>query len=247
VTETRSRRGLGPLVLVAVMVVLAVAGVVFLSIRPPAEAGAQDGSGGLPPGPAPSLSAAPPPEVALPGRLSWIAVAGVQVPVSDTAGPRRVDAGTADGFAHDQAGAVLAGLHILARTSPRVGSAVFGPTIRDQVVGPDRPALVDQITADYREGADREQVPYGSPLAPAFGSVRGYRLDAYTERTAALRYLFELPTGDGGTALISTVVSVTWVDGDWRLVAPPRGDWAAVRMRVPATAVSDYQPLTVRS
>jgi hypothetical protein len=60
-----------------------------------------------------------------------------------------------------------------------------------------------------------------------------------------MRVLIEAPTGTG-TARAAALVQVAWVDGDWRLVAPPNGDWSTVRAPVPAHAVTEYTPLPVR-
>jgi hypothetical protein len=80
--------------------------------------------------PAPSAVA-----VVLPPDTTWTTVAGVALPVSATAGPLHRDHGLAAGFAHTPAGAVLAAVHLLVNTTPQVGSAVFEPTLRTEVVG----------------------------------------------------------------------------------------------------------------
>src|SRR5689334_7718584 len=99
----------------------------------------------LPAGAASSASAAgtsssptsSPVAVVLPADTTWTTVAGVALPVSATAGPLHREHGLVSGFAHTPAGSVLAAVHLLVNTTPQVGSAVFEPTLRDQVVGPD--------------------------------------------------------------------------------------------------------------
>jgi hypothetical protein len=43
--------------------------------------------------------------------------------------------------------------------------------------------------------------------------------------------------------LVSVLVQLVWVDGDWRLVAPPRGDWSTVSTLLPASAADRYTAL----
>ncbi|NUR28371.1 MAG: hypothetical protein HOV83_21435, partial [Catenulispora sp.] len=212
---------------------------------------APGGSPALPPGPHPSASgptiATSTSAIPLPTDVTWAAVAGVELPYSASAGPRVTAGGRAAGFSANRAGAVFAAIHLVVRTSPRVGPDVFGPTVREQVYGPDRSALADQVNADYADARDRQQVPYGQPLAPAFAQVTGVRVDFFDGTAATVRLLMRLPGPHGDPVYVSSTLQVSFVDGDWRLMAPPRGDWATVRTEVPASAASDYTPLPGRS
>ena len=77
----------------------------------------------------------------LPAEVSWTRLAGVDLPMSPDTGPTQTEGGLARGFAHTPAGAVVAALHLLVRTTPQVGPAVFDPTMTDQVVGCDAAAM----------------------------------------------------------------------------------------------------------
>jgi hypothetical protein len=175
-----------------------------------------------------------------PTDISWDRVAGIDLPVSASAGPRNRNLGRATQFARTPAGAVLAALHLIVRTSYQAGPDVWEPTLRDQVVGPDASAYLDEVRADHRAALQR-----GGPADRIYAAVAGVRLDSHSTEAASMRVLIEAPTGTG-TARAAALVQVSWVDGDWRLVAPPKGDWSAVRAPVPAHAVTEYTPLPVR-
>src|SRR5690606_20237071 len=87
--------------------------------------------------------------VVMPADLEWQEVAGVALPVSASQGPQNTSDGLATGFAHDPAGAVLAAINIVVRVNPQNGPGVFGPTLRNQVVGPDSPALRARVESAY--------------------------------------------------------------------------------------------------
>lgn len=181
-----------------------------------------------------------------PDDLSIVTVAGVDLPVSAHDGPRERPAGRAKGFSQSPAGAVLAAMHLVVCTSPQVGPAVWQPTLRDQVVGPDAAAFADAIQRDYDEARERLQVPYGEPLGRIYGAIRGVRVDAYGPQAASLRLLIEAPDGNGGLARAAAVVQVSWSGTDWQLIAPPRGSWASVRVLIPPTLVGSFTPVPGR-
>ncbi|MFK3984491.1 hypothetical protein ACI2K4_29470 [Micromonospora sp. NPDC050397] len=185
-------------------------------------------------------------DVPWPNDLTWITVAGLDLPVSATAGPRDLSNGRARGFAHTPPGAVLATLHLLVRTSPQVGSRVWEPTLREQVVGPDVAAYVDAVAQNYAVAREQLQIPYGDPLAPIYASIAGVRIDSYHPQAASLRLLIEAPDGEGGVARAATMVQVSWSGTDWQLIAPPRGDWSTVRALVGPAVVRGYTPLPGR-
>ncbi|MDG4833027.1 hypothetical protein O7627_27520 [Solwaraspora sp. WMMD1047] len=184
--------------------------------------------------------------VGWPADLRWTAVAGLPLPVSATVGPRDLSGGRARGFAIGQAGAMLAVVHLVVRTSPQVGPAVFGPTLREQVVGPDAASYAEAVHGDYEAQREQLLLPPGEPLGRIYGSITGLRVDSYSDDAASLRLLIEAPGRDGGIERAATVVQVAWSGGDWKLVAPPQGDWSTVRAPVPADRVGDYPPIPGR-
>ncbi|MFI7025136.1 hypothetical protein ACIBMZ_20705 [Micromonospora sp. NPDC049900] len=185
-------------------------------------------------------------EVAWPTDLTWITVAGLDLPVSAAAGPRNFAAGRARGFAQTPSGAVLAALHLLVRTSPQVGPRVWEPTLREQVVGPDVAAYIDAVTRNYALAQEQLQIPYGDPLSPIYASIAGVRIDSYGPHAASMRLLIEAPDGSSGVARAATVVQVSWTGTDWSLIAPPRGDWSTVRALVGPAVTRSYTPLPGR-
>jgi hypothetical protein len=217
-----------------------------LGDRDPDDSGAP-----APPGPAEGVELPAPADTQLPpagsvslGDVSWTNTCGVPLPVSQRYGPQRRDTGQVSGFARTPAGAVLAGLHLAVRTSPQAGPDVFVPTLARQVTGPDAAAFTEQVHTGYEQLHQRSAVRYGQPLCPIYGRFAGFALDSHSDAAASLRLLIEAPGPDGAPQLASALVQLSWVDGDWRLVAPPFGDWSRVRTLLPASAADGYTPLT---
>jgi hypothetical protein len=180
-----------------------------------------------------------------PADVWWTVVAGFHLPMSGQVGPARESAGRVWGFAHTPVGAVFAALHLVVRTSPQVGPAVWAPTLRDQVVGPDAAAYADAVAAGYEAARQRLRLPWGQPLEPITATVAGVRVQNYTPQGCDLQLLIEAPDG-AGTARAVTLVRLSWTGGDWRLVAPPMGDWATARSTASTHAAAGFTPLPAR-
>lgn len=190
-----------------------------------------------PPVPPSASAATPGPAV---HDLSWTTVAGARVPVSRSAGPRDLRAGRARGFAHNPLGAVLAAAHISLRLSPQAGPRVFGPTLREQVVGGNAAALGQQLDDEYEQARARLGLPYGKPAGRLYSTARGYRVDQDAPTTAEVRLLIEGPGKAGAPVLVELRVHTEWVGEDWTLVAPPGGTWDGVTALV--TDTTGYTP-----
>lgn len=252
----RRRAGRPGLLLVAaaaVLAVLVVAAAVHLRLgrpagqdTPPPPAAAEGAAGPT----APSSPAAPPsPDggKALPEPgTAWDSTCGVELPTSAGHGPRDRDGHRTSGFARTPTGAVIAALHLVVQVSPQSGPDVFVPTLAEQVTGPDAGTFTHQVHTEYEQAAHAASVPYGQPLCPIYGRFAGYLLDSYAGDAASLRLLVEAPGPDGVARLVSVLVQLVRVDGDWRLVAPPRGDWSSVSTLVPASAAGQYTPLAAK-
>jgi hypothetical protein len=231
---TRARRrtrrvvaaGFGVVLLAAVLVVGLVAALGHrggpVSARPPGPDGGPGASAPVTAGPPPATTSASPLPV---DDLSWVSVAGASLPVSASAGPRDTGDGRARGFAHSPLGAVLAAAHISVRLCPQVGPAVFGATVRDQVVGANTAALARHLDDDYQQARAQLGVPYGQPAGRLYSTTRGYRVDAQTDQAATVRLLLEGPGQAGGSVLVAVVVHLQWTGADWALVAPAGGVW----------------------
>ncbi len=157
--------------------------------------------------------------------LRWAGFHGVQLPASPTAGPHVRRRGLASGFADTPLGALLAAVNIAVRANPQWGPAVFGPTIRGQVTGPDAPAMLTNCRDIYQQNQLAAGVPAGQPLGRAYVTEEAFRWDTYTAKDATLDIVTAGPGDQGVTVRAATRIEVQWRGGDWRVVAPPGGDW----------------------
>ena len=207
---------------VAAVIAVAGAGLVLLLAR-----GGTAGNGAAP-GRSPAASApadgAQLPQVSLAG-LRWSDYHGVELPSSPVAGPRDTSGGLASGFADTPLGALLAALNIAVRANAQWGPDIYGPTIRDQVTGPDAAALLSSCQADYAQASQAAHVTGGAPLGNAYVSEEAFRWVAYASSDATVDLVSAGPGNQGITVQATTRVQVIWSGGDWLVVAPPGGDW----------------------
>ncbi len=164
------------------------------------------------------------PQVNLIG-LRWTDFHGVQLPGTPAAGPRNDRAGLASGFADTPLGALLAAVNIAVRANAQWGPDVFGPTIRNQVTGPDAPALLAACQNAYDQARPATGVPAGQPLGPAYVTEEAFRWEGYTPADATIDIVSAGPSGPDLTVRAATRIQIQWRRGDWRVVAPPGGDW----------------------
>ena len=183
---------------------------------------------GAAPGRAPAASAPAGgsrlPQVSLAG-LRWSGYHGVELPSSPAAGPRDTSGGLASGFADTPLGALLAALNIAVRANAQWGPGIYGPTIRDQVTGPDAAALLSSCQADYAQASQAAHITGGAPLGNAYVSEEAFRWVAYASLDATVDLVSAGPGSQGATVRASTRIEVTWSGGDWRVIAPPGGNW----------------------
>jgi hypothetical protein len=195
--------------------------------------------GGSPgPGRRPSAPAAPPaasgpqlPSVSLAG-LGWSDYHGVRLPSSPAAGPRHTRNGLARGFSDTPLGALLAALDIAVRANAQWGPDVFVPTIQDQVTGPGAGALLASCQAGYGQASQAAHITGGQPLGNAYVTEEAFRWVGYTPADATVDLVSAGPGSGGVTIRASTRVEVVWQGGDWRVVAPPGGDWGNAAARL---------------
>lgn len=197
--------------------------------------------GGAAPAPRGSAPAARPAPPAAPGPvtvdlagLGWLDFDGVMLPVSAADGPRERAGGLASGYSDTPAGAVLAAVNIAVRATPQFGPGVFRPTITAQVTGPDAPALLASCAASYDQAAAAANVRYGQPLGRVFVTEAGFRLVAWSPAQATVDIASAGPGPQGVTVRAATRVGLEWLNGDWRVIAPPGGDWAAAAAELPS-------------
>ena len=222
-----ARRRLLPAV--AVAAVLLGAGLAFaLTGRPPASRtpAATAPAPASPAGAASSGSLGQPqvPQVGL-ASVRWSGFYGVELPVSAQAGPNDTSGGIAAGFAHTPLGALLAAVNIGVRANAQWGPRIFTTVIRGQVTGPDAAALLAGCQATYDQAAQSGQVTGGQPLGTVTVTEQAFRWIAYTPAAAILDLVSAGPGSNGATVRASVQMEVVWDGGDWKVVAPPGGDW----------------------
>jgi hypothetical protein len=158
--------------------------------------------------------------------LTWADFHGIQLPKSAEAGPRHGRGGLTWGFAHTQEGALLAAINIAVRTAAQWGPDIYRPTIRRQVTGPDVAALLKADASGYAALRATAHVRSGPPTARGYAVEAGFRFVAFTPADATVDIVTEGPGSGGTTVRTATRVEVVWLRDDWRVVAPPGGDWA---------------------
>ena len=96
------------------------------------------------------------------------------------------------------------------------------------MIGPDAMTMLQDNIATYdQDAAQLSQI-----------TVRT-RFDAYTIAAYApgddMVSLVQGATGPSGASVYAvTTIEVRWLDGDWRVVAPPSGQWTASQIPSPA-------------
>jgi hypothetical protein len=179
--------------------------------------------------------------VVLPTDTTWTTVAGVALPSSATAGPLRRHHGLAAGFAHTPVGAMFAAVYLLVDTTPQVGSAVFEPTLHQQVVGEYATAMLDTVEADYRAlGGDPAT---GLPIGVLPAAVAGARIITVSDTAARIDLLTVAVDATGTDRFAATTVDLVWTGTDWALVAPAAGRWDGVVTAVTPVQAALYPPL----
>jgi hypothetical protein len=172
--------------------------------------------------------------------LTWTDFHGIQLPVSVSDGPHDTRGGLASGFTDTPRGALLAAINIGVRTAAQWGPAIFRPTITRQVTGPDAAALLRAETAAYAQLRAAAHVRPGQPAGRGYAVEAAYRFVAWNAASSTIDIVSAGPGSNGTTVLASTRIQVTWQQGDWRVVAPPGGDW-----RNSAAAISSLTGYTI--
>jgi len=157
--------------------------------------------------------------------VRWSGFYGVELPVSAQAGPFDSSGGVAAGFAHTPLGALLAAVNIGVRANAQWGPRIFTAVIRGQVTGPDAAALLAGCQAAYDQAAQSDGVTGGQPLGTVDVTEQAFRWITYTPAAAILDLVSAGPGSNGATVRASVQMEVVWDGGDWKVVAPPGGDW----------------------
>jgi hypothetical protein len=158
--------------------------------------------------------------------LAWVNFHGIQLPVSAQDGPHGTRGGLAWGFTDTPRGALLAAINIGVRTAALWGPDIYQPTVTYEVTGPDAAALLKADSSGYAALRAAANVPAGQPAGRGYAVEAAYRFTTWSPSAATVDVVTEGPGSSGTTLLAVTRVEVLWQHGDWRLVAPPGGDWA---------------------
>jgi hypothetical protein len=216
------RRLLPAAVAVVAVAVIAVAGAGLALLH--ARSGPADGRATAGGSAEPGRAGTTVPQVSLAG-LRWSDYHGVELPSSPAAGPRDTSGGLASGFADTPLGALTAALNIAVRANAQWGPGVYGPTIRGQVTGPYAAALLAGCQATYAQDSKAAHVTGGAPLGNAYVTEEAFRWVAWSPAAATVDLVSAAPGSQGVTVRATVRVQITWSGGDWRVVAPPGGDW----------------------
>jgi hypothetical protein len=166
--------------------------------------------------------------------LTWTDFHGIALPSSATAGPWDTSGGLARGYADTPAGALVAAINIAVRTSAWFGPAIFRPTIRRQVTGPGKDALLQSENYAYRLETSTPSQPAGNS-----GAIESaYRFTSYSPAGATIGVVAAGSGANGATTMTVIWIEVTWRHGDWRVIAPPGGDWT--RVAAPVSSLAGY-------
>lgn len=147
-------------------------------------------------------TAAEPGEVTF-GQLRWEQVGRTELPFSTAAGPRNLNGVAASGFAHTEAGAVLAAWQIPTRLSLLAGT---DDIYRDQVVG-----AADTVSEFKKSVAQLQASLEPDQTVPRVIAWRPHR--PYDKQAASYDFAIQGETPD---AVQLVRFSVVWMSGDWR-------------------------------
>lgn len=165
-----------------------------------------------------------------PNNASWSSYRGLFVPFSNTSGPLAAQGDVARCFAHSQAGALMAAVHISARYALAPDWQAVGQY--QMVANSDRDAAMQRRAAAM--GSVSVDPSAGTQLDPQrVRQVTGYQVVSYTDTEATVRILTATPSG--GTS-VSSMYAMVWVDGDWKLRLQPGGSTSMATQEVDSPA-----------
>jgi hypothetical protein len=176
--------------------------------------------------------------------LQWFSFHGIDLPTSPQDGPHHTNDGLAWGYTDTPRGALLAAINIGVRTAALWGPSIFAPTIHRQVTGPDASALLKADDSGYSALRAASHVRRGQPAGRGYAVEAAFRFDSYTPAAATVDIVTEGPGTGGRTVMAATRVQVAWQRGDWRVLAPPGGDWGNSATTI--TSLTGYTTFTTQ-
>lgn len=103
------------------------------------------------------------------------------------------------------------------------------------VAGPGKRSL---LRAGARANRQRQAAASGQAAGRVAVAEAAYRIVAYTPADATADVVTAWTGASGATTLTVTWIEVIWRRGDWRVVAPPGGDWACAA--TPISSLAGY-------
>lgn len=138
-----------------------------------------------------------------PTAVTWLQVGIGALPFSATAGPRAVHAGVPSGFAHTQAGSVMAAIQILGRLSWAAQTTTS------------MHAVATASTTPAAQAA--EALTYGPPNDPSvIPALAGFQIVTYASDQAVVNLALRF----NGTLRV-VPATMRWSGGDWKLSGAP--------------------------
>ena len=148
-----------------------------------------------------------------PEVLDWVAAGYNVVPSSDEfCGCERRDSGLRVGYAHSEAGALMAAATYAMALDPSVSEEAAENVEVGIAEGPNRDRIEEKAQR-IRDGV--EEGDDGS--ASASTTLIGYSQDHYTDEAASYQLIYSLPSDNGLTTKVAVQADVVWEDGDWKL------------------------------
>lgn len=146
---------------------------------------------------------------AAPPGVNWQIFKSSALPVSAAAGPLITEGDVVRCYAHTPAGALIAATQLSARVELADGWRQV--VNRSVVAGPGREAFVQE------HAKQASSAPAG---AGSLAQVAGFRFVTFSPETAVIELVVRAPTTG---SLASSVTTVKWADGDWKLELQPDG------------------------
>ncbi|WP_436786937.1 hypothetical protein [Yinghuangia sp. YIM S10712] len=142
------------------------------------------------------------------GNVMWSRFNGVAVPFSETAGPLAANGDVARCYAHTPTGATIAAVQISVRYR-------FSPDWRNIMQHQMQPEPSRDAAIEIRE---RTAAAVGKAtteiVEERLRQVVGYQIVSYSEEAAMISIV---SADSSGKALVSSLYSMVWLDGDWKL------------------------------
>ena len=143
----------------------------------------------------------------------WVAAGYNVVPSSpEFGGCERRDSGLRVGYAHSEAGALMAAATYAMSLDPSVSEEAAKDVEVAIAEGSNRDRLEEKaqrIRDGLEEGDDG--------LAASTTTLIGYSQDFYSDEAASYQLIYNLPSGNGLSQKIAGQVDLVWEDGDWKL------------------------------